>query len=454
MMSLDDDAHEDLSFQSNRPTSIDLTLELEHQLERDEPFSPQKESERPRSLDTNVLASIVTQLRMSLDEVTKERDELKAALAAVAAREADMQESLNTVTTKCANLETELQSAKEKHQEDEDAITMLRSKVEESRRALMRLQTESRRMSQVSNLTLDLNNPSSRRTSFTPLTGSPAGRLGHRRISSVSDSAYVLSAPSFGGDSQWPTSPPPEGQSTRSTSGHSKRMSGIWGLGSGPAPVRERSPSPDPSVIEVLTKELETVKVQLEETRHELSEAQEAKEASEMCVRALRTFISENSIGVQPTVATARPSLSQEDDVKKTTASPGRWGFKLWSTDSTTTTAPTPVSSPVVGPNANSAAPVAGAPLSRKLGGLFGGRGSFSSTTSSLRPSGTMVHQEPMCNGSDTSSLADSMAEPISPASEQPRRSIAVQEVGQGPSLEQASEQMAVKGIDDQMRPG
>ncbi|OCH93711.1 hypothetical protein OBBRIDRAFT_714539, partial [Obba rivulosa] len=394
--------------------SIDLTLELEHQLEREEPFSPQKE--RPQSLDTNVLASIVTQLRMSLDEVAKERDGLKEALAAAAEQEADMKEALDNVTERCTQMEAELKAARDKNQEDEDAITMLRSKVEESRRALMRLQTESRRMSQVSNLALDLNNPSSRRTSFTPLTGSPAGRLGHRRISSVSDSAYVLSPPSFGGDSQWPTSPPPEGQAARSTSRQSKRMSGIWGLGSGRPPVVERSPSPDPSLVEALRKELETVKVQLEETRHELSEAQEAKEASEMCARALRTFIADNSIGVEP-VAGRPASISQESDTKKASATPGRWGFKLW-TSEISGSAPTPVSSPVVGGNATGASPVAGAPLSRKLGGLFGGRGSFSSTTSSLRPPGPMVHQEPMCNGSDTSSLADSMAEPISPASE------------------------------------
>ena len=67
-----------------------------------------------------------------------------------------------------------------------------------------------------------------KRASFVPLTGSPAARPGHRRISSVSDTT-VLSAPMFGGDSGWPTSPlgAPDfaaAQGARSPPAHGRRM--------------------------------------------------------------------------------------------------------------------------------------------------------------------------------------------------------------------------------------
>jgi len=54
--------HEE-QYNPNRPHSIDLTLELERQLDNESlpPNSPR--NARPQSLDTHVLASIVTQLR-------------------------------------------------------------------------------------------------------------------------------------------------------------------------------------------------------------------------------------------------------------------------------------------------------------------------------------------------------------------------------------------------------
>jgi hypothetical protein len=66
----------------------------------------------------------------------------------------------------------------------------------------MRLQSESRRISRGTDLNVDLSRantlsfaapPSAKRMSFTPLTGTSAGRVhNHRRVSSVSDSNVIL----------------------------------------------------------------------------------------------------------------------------------------------------------------------------------------------------------------------------------------------------------------------
>ncbi|GBE86507.1 hypothetical protein BKA93DRAFT_732835 [Sparassis latifolia] len=431
------DSVEDLSHDFTRPHSIDLTLELEHQLEAESlPNSPSVG--RPRSLDTHVLASLITQLRMSVEELTKERDGLSNLLVETKSREQDTQEALTIVAEKCVHLEAELAAAQNKIQEDEDAITMLRGKVEESRRGLMRLQTESRRMSQMSNLTLDLSRagqpmlsgpPTSKRASFTPLTGSSAGRTGHRRISSVSDTSLIMSAPHFGDHGQWPASPrsPVEfSQPALTAPAHGRRASGFFGFGTGAVPEPARLV--DASEVEVLRKELETVKDQLEETRHELGEAQEAKEASEMCVRALRTFIAENSVGEQTTrssVAAKPPPMSanssQDSAGRKSVSSASRWGFKLWNTSDTA-----PPSAPSPPSGSASPAMTQGGPLSKKLGGMFSPRASVSSTSSAPRP--RPMQQEPSFIGSDTSSIADSSPEPVSPASEMPRTSVLVQD--------------------------
>lgn len=121
-----------LQHEPNRPTSIDLTLALERELDNESlPNSPNPP--RPQSLDTHVLASIVTQLRLSLAEVTKERDTLSEQLAEAQTREGGLKEALEHVTDKCLRCENELEGAAAKRQEDEETISMLRTKVEESR---------------------------------------------------------------------------------------------------------------------------------------------------------------------------------------------------------------------------------------------------------------------------------------------------------------------------------
>ena len=115
-----------------RPTSIDLTLELERQLEAESlPNSPNPP--RPQSLDGNVLASIVTQLRLSLADVTKERDGFAGKLSEVQTREQGMRETLDHVAEKCLSMEGDLEAAAIQRKEDEETIAMLRTKVEESR---------------------------------------------------------------------------------------------------------------------------------------------------------------------------------------------------------------------------------------------------------------------------------------------------------------------------------
>ncbi|THH32374.1 hypothetical protein EUX98_g1823 [Antrodiella citrinella] len=415
IMSLHDiaeDEHYDVASESKRPHSIDLTLELERQLDNESlpPNSPAphlRSQSRPQSLDPHVLASIVTQLRLNVEEVTKERDELAHLYAEAQASQSEMKAALDAVSERCLALESQLAIAIEKQQEDADAVTMLRGKLEDSRRALMRLQTESRRMSQVSNLTIDSNRashaafsglPSGKRASFTPLTGSPA----HRRIASVSDSGIAMNSPDF---MNGPSSPPPN-----------RRVSSFFGRGTLPLDLPAAA---DLSEVEEMRKELQAIKEQLEETRHDLTESQEAREASDTCVNALRTFISEHSIGLGPVPSPKGAGASVAPD------SASKWSFKLWKTESAP---PAPTSAQVSSPAPSITGPTSAAPS--RFGSFFSSsRGSVSSTTSSFRlehPPPQHKQQEPICNGSDTSSLDDVTTEPVSPASEAARPNVMV----------------------------
>lgn len=113
---------------SERPSSIDLTLELERQLEN-ELNSPS----RPQSLDHHVLAHIITDLRSSVAETTRHRDELAKSVAEIQTREKDLIDTLAHMTDKCSKLQEELDVAKSKAQDSENSISLLRTKVEESR---------------------------------------------------------------------------------------------------------------------------------------------------------------------------------------------------------------------------------------------------------------------------------------------------------------------------------
>ncbi|KAH7890674.1 hypothetical protein F5I97DRAFT_1837551 [Phlebopus sp. FC_14] len=420
--------------------SIDLTLELEHQLDNESlpPASPAGMG-RPQSLDPTVLASIITQLRMSLTEVSRERDELAQALSEMRAREAGTTDTLAHMTEKCSKLQESLDAANEKSTEDENTISVLRTKVEESRRGLMRLQSESRRASQIPS-GLDLSRaglasfggpPSSKRASFTPLTGSAVGRASsHRRISSVTDTNFSR----FEGGSPHPSSSnptflnTPAQQSTTHQPQSSRRISGVFGRASSPPPFLY--PSEESAEVEMLRKELNTLKAELDDVKHELSESNEAREASDICVKALRAFIEENNVGAMPSANTSagmgpslsRPSTSSQAEAKKATPASGGWGFKLWRAETPAKPIPLTLGMPAT-PPAPSPPPQ---PLTRKLGDFFGTRGSISSTTPA-KP--WRMEQEAMYNGmSDTSSVEESLAEPTSPASELPRPSVLVKD--------------------------
>jgi hypothetical protein len=248
--------------------------------------------------------------------------------------------------------------------------------------------------------------------SFTPLTGTSAGRVqSHRRISSVSDSNVILGDVPNGLTAD--TSPNPQTAALPDVSiqlNHpptsSRRISGLYARA--PAPESE----PGLAEREKLQREVQGLKTALEETRHELMEASEAREASETCVRTLRDFITENNVGANAGGVVAR---SDDADKKNASGSGGsRWGFGgLFRAGE--------ANSPVIsgrGVSTSSSSSPTNEPLSRKLGGLFGGRGSFSSGNPAA-PRGIPNVQEGIYNSlsSDTSSTAES-AEPASPRME------------------------------------
>jgi hypothetical protein len=123
--------------------SIDLSLELERQLDMESyPSTPSHDAHTQQnndhattreSLDSQILAHIIKQLRQSLLEATKDRDELLEMVALSATHETELQEALQHMTDKATTMEVELSDARKQIKDDEDSINMLRTKVEESR---------------------------------------------------------------------------------------------------------------------------------------------------------------------------------------------------------------------------------------------------------------------------------------------------------------------------------
>ncbi|KAI9511528.1 hypothetical protein F5148DRAFT_974997 [Russula earlei] len=419
--------HESRDHDPTRPHSFDLTLELEHQLEAESlPTSPARHEGRPQSLDTHVLASLVTSLRFNNSELSKERHELSAALEVARRREAELASEVHQLKEAQVETNSELAVLRQKTRDDEESIVLLRSKVEESRRGLMRLQTESRRVSRGADASVDLSRassysfggpPSAKRLSFTPLTGSSAGRMAnHRRISSLSDSNVSWSEVTNGQTAD--VSPNPQIVTLPDTSPQcnypptsTRRFSGLFVRSS--APDSEPLPGLNAVERENLQREIQTLKAALEEVRHELTETNEAREASETCVKTLRDFIAENNVGLPPLRHDIGSPVVRSDDADRKNAGGGggsRWGFSgLFRAGET--------SSPLMssrGASANTSPSPTGEPLSRKLGGLFGSKG--------YTPAGTRgvpipIVQDATYNGSDTSSTAES-AEPVSPRME------------------------------------
>ncbi|KAJ2934024.1 hypothetical protein H1R20_g3043, partial [Candolleomyces eurysporus] len=343
-----------LNHKERKHFSIDLSLELEHQLNmessppvtpRHHPFTAALDTpeHKHEALDPEVLAHLVSQLRDSLGEMTRERDGLAKLLAAAHAKEANLTDALQLMTEKATETGEELESARKKIKEDEEAISLLRAKVEESRRGLMRLQTENRRQSMTpidvnrASLAGMLTSPpaSSKRNSFTPLTGRSTSS--HRRVSSVSDMGFTLPVPdpNPSPNAQVLTFPPetPAGGANHPPPTSSARYPSLFGRQSPPQPDSDPS-----SEIKELQATLRQVKDELSTVRHELQEANEARQASETCVEALRQFIAENnfsqgeSSGSPGSIKLPPPptmTTGAEDDVHNSTAKKSAMGMGL-----------------------------------------------------------------------------------------------------------------------------
>lgn len=124
-------AHEQDNDAGVRPYSFDLTLE--RQLDNESNPNSPSDAIGSHSLDPHVLASIITQLRTSLADVTRERDELSQTVAEQRAREAGAAETMGHMIEKCSKMQEELDNARAHIKDDEDTISILRTKVEESR---------------------------------------------------------------------------------------------------------------------------------------------------------------------------------------------------------------------------------------------------------------------------------------------------------------------------------
>lgn len=113
-------------------SSIDLSLELEHQLQLEDDAS-HPSSSRPHSLDPHILSTLIKNLHEEVSKLTKERDELAGALTDSREREGDLREEVHRMMESHATMDEQMDELKHKNQEAEESIALLRSKVEDSR---------------------------------------------------------------------------------------------------------------------------------------------------------------------------------------------------------------------------------------------------------------------------------------------------------------------------------
>jgi len=209
---------------------------------------------------------------------------------------------------------------------------------------------------------------------------------GHRRISSQSDSGLTL-----GEGFQW-SSPPPSS-----------------------AALNDEEQNFASKEIQGLKQEIKSLNETLEETRHELSEANEAREASEQCSKALRDYISEFRVGETGSSPSNMPlpptTPAKAEDAKNLS----KWSFKLWSGGSS---AATPLSPPTSTSDLSPASSPQPPALTSKIGSFFSSRtGSVSSVTSFTTPSPPTQQPSMYRASSDVSSVTEE-EEPNSPDSD------------------------------------
>ena len=258
----------------------------------------------------------------------------------------------------------------------------------------MRLQTESRRMSQ---LTVDSSvrvngTPSSNKRMSLLISPPPNPHRGHRRISSQSDSGL---APGEG--FQW-ASPPPSSQA-----------------------LTDEEQSFASRETQSLKQEIKSLNDALEETKHELSEANEAREASEQCAKALRDYISEFRVGEAGSSLSTMPPPPTTPAKAEDPKSSSKWSFKLWNGGNSATSPPITPATPLSPPTSSSVLAPVPSPqppaLTRKIGSFFSSRtGSVSSTTSFTTPLPTQ--QPSMYRASSDVSSVTEEEEPNSPYSD------------------------------------
>ncbi|KIM26213.1 hypothetical protein M408DRAFT_197429 [Serendipita vermifera MAFF 305830] len=379
----------------------DFSLELSGGLES-ESIDEYNTLESIITLDPEVLASLVVQLRTNLSSAVRERNDARGERDALIGDLAVVQTRLHELESageREVEYLNEMSTWRKRCEEAEEQVGLLRSKVEESRRAVMTLQTQSRRLSQLSvpyassphaqsfgqetpprtpafQKRMSLQVGGSTHLAAQTLMGPPPKGRAHNRRSSVSESDVVggggtvssqsSHAPSSFADSRQPNSDQDHDSSTLSRSA-SRRHSAMI------TRPTESLLNPMGAELESLRQELIGVRVELMEAKHEAWEAKEAKEASDVCLKALKEFIAENSIGdgrdtgsneassirglSLPPLPTDNIADTEEDGewVAKTpvashahsssVASKKGWGLGFWSSPATTTPA-APASTP------------------------------------------------------------------------------------------------------------
>lgn len=94
-----------------------------------------------------------------------------------------------------------------------------------------------------------------------------------------------------------------------------------------PKSEEEAPQSPDPDALTAAQEELSSLRLQLEALSAQFAESEEARIASESCVKALREFIAS---GPETEVINLPPLPTDKEDEQPVEAATGKWGFKLW----------------------------------------------------------------------------------------------------------------------------
>ncbi|KAJ7281862.1 hypothetical protein C8J57DRAFT_1463912 [Mycena rebaudengoi] len=395
----------------NRHYSIDLSLELERQLDMESlpptpapPRDPPTPQPHPQSLqmplqmpdiDPHVLAHIIGELRHQLTDLSRERDDLLALLSAAHTKEAELKDALQHITDKAMDMDEALSEARRKTKDDEEAIKLLRTKVEESRRGLMRLQSESRR-------TVDCADDHR----FVPREWAA---VGVRRCPAILETRFVHPPHCV----RLRTSPSRSHHCPTRLPGANvnRRMSGFFGRSSPPKEMN-RTLTASPDEAEKLRKELQV-------------------QRGQGGVRDRTTSAGGHASDVK---LPPLPAVTTGEETDGHAQKKAGWGFKLWKVDTAVKPAQGP---PSASTSIGTASPIVpAAPLSRKLTGFF--RLAREHLVDGLQTQNAQNahHRDSVYSLSDASSLA----EPISPTSQVNGGDVRVRDVNSSPEMSEGPE--------------